>query len=230
MDDLDRLYHELVDSMRRERPAALLRPFTVQEVHEQLVPYRRLRNALGFRSNEDYEAALSRLLSGERNYLSGDGEMQSELRAGLSEVLPDIRRYRSFPDTRVWLNPDEIPPPGDTRYAPPEVRERVVADMEVLALGGEGGGPVLGIAGESETALRPDSNSVDIDSDAEGGTEGETAPTVAGRCPECAGEHPENAVFCPFCGSRLSVDKCGACGAEMEPTWHYCAACGKPKD
>ena len=230
MDDLDRLYHELVECMRRQRPAALLKPFTVHEVHEQLVPYRRLRDTLGFRSNEDYEAVLSRLLSGERNYLSGDGEMQSEVRAGLGEVLPDIRRYRSFPETRVWLNAEEIPPPGDTRYAPPDVRERAVADIDVRAPVPEDEGPVSEVAVESDTALRPGSSSGDRDSDAENGATGEKAPAVLGRCPQCAGEPPESAAFCPFCGSRLSIGMCGACGAEMEPTWRYCAACGKAKD
>jgi hypothetical protein len=230
MDDLDRLYHELVDSVRRQRPGALLKPVTVHEVYERLVPYRRLRNVLGFRSNEDYETALTRLLSGERGYLSSDGEMQSELQAGLGELLPDIRRYRSFPEARVWLNPAEIPPPGDIRYAPPEVRERAVADLDVDTADPLDDGPVSGAAVEPDLAADRSASPVDAGIDAMSEIAGETAPAAMGRCPHCAGEPPENAVFCPFCGSRLSVETCGACGAELEPTWHYCAACGKPND
>jgi hypothetical protein len=228
MDDLDRLYHELVDSMRRQRPAALLKPFTVHEVYERLVPYRRLRNALGFRSNEDYEAALSRLLAGERGYLSCDGDMQSELRAGLGELLPDIRRYQAFPETRVWLNPEEIPPPGDIRYAPPEIRERAVADLDVVASGASDERPTSEVSVESDAAVHENSSPVDAADDAVNRTEGDSGPVALGRCPQCAGEPPD-AAFCPFCGARLAAEKCAACGAEMEPTWLFCAACGKPK-
>lgn len=227
MDDLDRLYHELVDSMRRQRPAALLKPLTVHEIHERLVPYRRLRNFLGFRSNEDYEAALSRLLSGERGYLASDGAMQSELRAALDEQLPDIRRYRSYPDARVWLSPEQIPPPGDIRYAPPEVRERAVTDADPPAPVSGAESPIAEF--EPDLTARQDASPSDAgngESEAEEGG----APATTGRCPHCAGEPPESAAFCPFCGTRLSVELCGACGAEIEPAWQYCAACGKPKD
>lgn len=125
MDDLDRLYFEFVEVARRERGAALTEPLTVNELHDELIPYRRVRDPADLRSNDDYELALSRMLAGERGYLRSDGSMQDELRAGLEETLPDIRRYRAFPDARVWLNPSEIPPPGHIRYAPPELRDQV---------------------------------------------------------------------------------------------------------
>jgi len=228
MDDLDRLYHELVDSMRGQRPAALLKPLTVQEVCERLVPYRRVRDVLSFRSNEDYEAALSRLLSGERGYLASDGVMQSEVQAGLSEQLPDIRRYRSFPEARVWLNPETIPPPGDVRYAPPEV-QRAVAEANVLAPDPGDDQPVSEVAAESDAAVRLGSSPNDVASDSMGSDRADAAPAATGTCPRCAGEPPVGAAFCPFCGARLSAETCATCGADMEPDWHYCAECGTPK-
>jgi hypothetical protein len=228
MDDLDRLYHELVDSMRRQRPAALLKPLTVQEVCERLVPYRRVRDALGFRSNEDYEAALSRLLAGERGYLASDGVMQSEVQAGLGESLPDIRRYRAFPESRVWLNPEAIPPPGDVRYAPPEV-QRAVAEADVLEPDPIDEQPVSEVAAESGVAVPPDSSRFDVPGDSAGEDEADTASAQVGTCPRCTDEPPLGAAFCPFCGAHLSAETCEACGAEMEPGWQYCAACGRPK-
>jgi hypothetical protein len=33
--------------------------------------------------------------------------------------------------------------------------------------------------------------------------------------------------FCPHCGQDLSVLRCGACSAELEPGWKFCVACGR---
>lgn len=240
MDDLDRLYHELVDSMRRQRPAALLKPVAVFEVHELLVPYRRVRNALGFRSNDDYEAALSRMLAGERGYLFAEGELQPELQAGLGELVADIRRYRSYPEARVWLNPEKIPPPGDIRYAPPAVRERTdwaraaVDENEAASDTGEAGptaDPQLDSAAPEgyEETIPDDVSADEATSDRpDGETTDKIASAGSGACPECAEPLPETAVFCPFCGFPVSGE-CGSCGAPLEPTWRYCAACGRPR-
>ena len=224
MDDLDRLYFEFVETLRRERPAALTEPLTVVELHEQVIPYRRVRNPVGFRSNGDYETALTRLLSGERGYLLSDRDMQEELKAGLDDVVPNIRRYRAFPGTRVWLNPEAIPPPGDIRYAPPELREQIdwlsqgkdsAAESHEPEREGAGAGfaavdePATGAGAGAETLARP-----------------EAGP---GLCPRCGLRPPEAAAFCPYCGCRLSADRCRNCGAEMESAWRFCADCGAPR-
>lgn len=241
MDDLDRLFQELVDSMRRQRPAALLEPFTVLEVHERLVPYRRVRNALGFRSNEDYEATLSRMLSGERGYLLSEGDLQPELQGGLGEIVADIRRYRSYPEARVWINPEKVPPPGDIRYAPPEVRERtdwaraIMAD-DVAVPDPEETRPITRPTADPGASAPPERASVEDATSVEGTTAGGSedgamsgaAPSAAGTCVRCTERLPEGALFCPFCGSPVS-GQCRSCGAEMEPAWLYCAACGEPR-
>lgn len=240
MDDLDRLFCELVDSMRRGRPTALLKPLAVGEVHERVVPYRRVRDALGLRSNEDYEAALSRMLSGERGYLFGEEELQQDLRAGLNELVADIRRYRSYPEARIWLNPEKIPPPGDIRYAPPEVRDgtdwaRAEVDVEAPSPDEEEAGSLGDPRLESAVPVdpdRPDRNDATGDgatsdesvSEATNGVVAASAPS----CPKCAEPIPEAAAFCPFCGLPLSGE-CGSCGAAMQPSWRYCAACGSPR-
>jgi hypothetical protein len=241
MDDLDRLYHQLVDSMRRQRPTALLEPCTVLEVHEHLVPYRRVRNALGFRSNEDYEATLSRMLSGERGYLLGEGDLQPELQVGLGEIVADIRRYRSYPEARVWLNPEKIPPPGDIRYAPPEVRERTdwaraIAADEAMAPDSEETQPINHPTADPGASAPPEAVSVDDATSVEDPAAAESedvamdraAPAATRTCRRCTEQLPEGALFCPFCGSPMS-GQCRSCGAEMDRAWRYCAACGEPR-
>ncbi|HSG82671.1 MAG TPA: zinc ribbon domain-containing protein [Gemmatimonadota bacterium] len=209
MDDLDRLYFEFVEILRRERPGGLVEPVTVLELYDQLVPYRRIRNAAGLRSNDDYEIALSRLLSGERGYLQGDPVMQQELRAGLEETLPDIRRYHAFPDTRVWLNADLIPPPGHIRYAPPELRQR----SDLLEAMTEQPAPQ---AGQSPGGAAP--------------LEAAAEPETPEVCPVCVVEIPAGSAYCPFCGARLTPGVCRSCGASLDPTWRFCAKCGIQRD
>jgi ribosomal protein L40E len=252
MDDLDRLYYEFVEILRRERPSALTEPLTVRELHERLIPYRRVRDRVGFLSNDDYEAALSRLLSGERGYLLSEDEMQREVRAGLEEPLPDIRRYRAFPEVRVWLNPEEVPPPGDIRYAPPELHEGadwagpLVERPETLDAheggrhrgtagaeeaegeewaAGEVEGPAAVDAASEETAAEEGLPMGGAEVAAERAGDAAAAPEV---CRRCGAELPGGAVFCPFCGRRASPDRCRACGAELELDWRFCASCGTP--
>jgi hypothetical protein len=33
--------------------------------------------------------------------------------------------------------------------------------------------------------------------------------------------------FCPHCGQDLTVRRCGACSAELDPGWKFCIACGR---
>jgi hypothetical protein len=240
MDDLDRLYVELVESLRRQQPAALTRSLTVFELHEQLVPYRRVRNSIGFSSNDEYEVALSRLLAGERGYLLGDGEMQGNLRTGLEETLPDIRRYQSFPEHRVSLNPEGIPPPGDTRYAPPELRERAAGATDAVDIrelapdqGAESADPEEAMAGSEPPAASPEPDAID----ASGGEGVAHSPETVELpreelelCHACGLELPDAASYCPFCGSPVTFGLCKACGTELEPTWRFCAKCGLPRD
>jgi hypothetical protein len=257
MDDLDRLYFEFVEVARRERGTELTEPLTVLELHDELIPYRRVRDPADLRSNDDYELALSRMLAGERGYLLSDGSMQDELRAGLEETLPDIRRYRAFPDVRVWLNSDEIPPPGHIRYAPPEVRDQAEwsaarpvddaasphshAEEAIVeeAIVEEG---IVEEASVEEERIEEEEYSEEAELDdvvlATEETPGldleppepEQNPAAELEiCPNCGTDSPAAAAFCPFCGMRLSPQNCEACGAELESAWSFCAACGVPR-
>ena len=67
MDALDRLAAAFRAQLGRD-PS---RSVTVQELVQQLLPYRRWRDVLELQSAEDYEHVILRLLSGERGYVQG---------------------------------------------------------------------------------------------------------------------------------------------------------------
>ena len=132
MDAIDHLFAQLVDALRRERPGGLRDRYTVRTLYEDLIPYRRVRDAAGFRSNADYEVTLCRLLAGEGGLVaSASDEMAAALREALAEPVPDTRRYRSFAEVEVWIDAPVIPPSGSARYAPPELRP---SEEELLSL------------------------------------------------------------------------------------------------
>ncbi|MDQ6887813.1 MAG: zinc ribbon domain-containing protein [Gemmatimonadota bacterium] len=49
------------------------------------------------------------------------------------------------------------------------------------------------------------------------------------RCHYCDGSLPQDrrATFCPHCGQNLTVQRCPACGAELEVNWKFCITCGR---
>ena len=242
MDDLDRLYIELVGALRRRGPAALDEPQTIAELREEVIPYRKVRNPVGFRSHDEYETAFSRLVAGERSYLLGDPVVQDELRQALTDVLPDIRRHRKHEKARVSLNPATIPPPGDIRYAPPELRDsvdwtRAPDEPDAEEAGAEGDAEAYAADLEiAESAVDPDQPAVAEAADMEAADDGAAgeepdAGVPSGdadlaRCPACGRRPPEDAGFCPFCGRRLRSESCGECGTELQPEWRFCPECG----
>ena len=117
MDELDRMYRRLVQNIRAGFPDLLGRPFEVAELYTTLVPYRHNRRELELDTNQDYEHALLRLLSGERGYLIGDPQMQADLRAELDSPNPDLTKFRAYSTTMVSLAPD-----GARSVEPPVVR------------------------------------------------------------------------------------------------------------
>ena len=117
MDELDRMYRRLVQNVRTGFPDLLGRPFEVAELYTTLIPYRHNRRELELDTNQDYEHALLRLLSGERGYLIGDPQMQTELRSELDAPNPDLSKFRAYSTTMVSLSPD-----GARTTEPPMLR------------------------------------------------------------------------------------------------------------
>src|SRR5256885_12319926 len=124
MDDLDRLFQRLVHNIRNGHAEYLSVPFTVQELYDTLVPYRHYRRDLGIETNQDYEAAVTRPLGGEKGYVRADKAMQDRLEKELQSPHADVGAFRDFAEARIPLAPQAIqklrvaaPSPHAGRYA-----------------------------------------------------------------------------------------------------------------
>lgn len=222
MDDLDRVFHRLVSNIRHRHPEYLTLPFTVQELYETLIPYRHHRRELGIETNQDYEIAVTRLLSGERDYLQADPEMRDKLQTELSALHVDPGAFREFAGAKVSLAPEALRriraltvPAGEAAPAPAKASN---AEPPPTTASGAAVAPppTTGAAGES---ARPTPSAIPSLINV----------AVPEGCPYCGGTLPEGrtVVYCPHCGNNLSVTRCPACGGELEQGWKYCVTCGR---
>ena len=108
MDDLDRLVRRLVQNVRNSHPQYLSQPVEVSELYQTLIPYRHNRTELEIETNQDYEAALCQLLSGERGYATGDQAMQDAMRKELASPNPNTAVFRDFAAARVTLTSEAV--------------------------------------------------------------------------------------------------------------------------
>jgi len=108
MDDLDRLVRRVVQNVRNSHPQYLSQPVEVSELYQTLIPYRHNRTELGIETNQDYEAALCQLLSGERGYATGDAPMQEAMRKELASPNPNTAVFRDFASARVTLTAEAV--------------------------------------------------------------------------------------------------------------------------
>jgi hypothetical protein len=108
MDNLDRVFRHLVDTIRARFPQYLDRPFEVRALHQDILPYRHHRRELGLETNEDYEIAMLHLLAGAGGYLIVDDRMRDRLARELAAPNPDPAVYREFADAQVALSPQAL--------------------------------------------------------------------------------------------------------------------------
>jgi hypothetical protein len=204
MDDLDRLFQRLVHNIRNGHAEYLSVPFTVQELYDTLVPYRHYRRDLGIDTNQDYEAAVTRLLSGEKGYIRADQTMQDRLKQEMSSAHADVGAFRDYAETRISLAPDALQKLG---VAIPS------QNAGGYATGRAGNGDAgTGGNGDSTSFVVPGALSTDVES-----------------CKFCGGTLPEGrkAIYCPHCGQNLAAKHCAGCGAELDPVWKFCVNCGR---
>ena len=229
MDHLDRLFHRLVNNIRARNPAHLTLPFTVAELYEQIVPYRHNRRELGIETNQDYEVTVTRLLSGERGYLLGDESMQESLRRELESHDPDVSAFREFATAEVSISPNALQGVG-------------AAPRRTAGAGSEGTTPAGQSAArghaapEPETMRAPQTTGATPASVAVPGTASPAPSRIPQEpfspeagCRYCGATLPEGkqVKFCPNCGQNLSVNRCPACGSEIEAGWKFCITCGR---
>jgi hypothetical protein len=238
------MYRRLVQNIRTGFSDLLGRPFEVAELYTTLVPYRHNRRELELDTNQDYEHALLRLLSGERGYLIGDPQMQADLRAELESPNPDLTKFRAYATTMVSLAPDgarTVDPPAIRRpgsggtaaipntAAPPPAPQSAMADRPTLGVP-EQPAPAAAGPAAARTAAPPAAAPARVPTPQPTlAATGQRSIVASGSCRYCGGELPEgrNITFCPHCGQNLTVANCPACGTELDVGWKFCTTCGR---
>jgi hypothetical protein len=225
MDDLDRVFHRLVSNIRHRHSEYLTLPFTVQELYETLIPYRHHRRELGIETNQDYEIAMTRLLSGERDYLLSDQSMRDKLKAELESPHMDPGAFREFSESKVSLAPEALrriraltasaEPTLAAAAAQPASAAPINATFPIASPGQQSAAPTAPPERAATAAPEALSSLMNV--------------AVPEGCPFCGGTLPEgrNVIYCPHCGNNLSVSRCPACGSELEKGWKFCATCGR---
>jgi hypothetical protein len=267
MDDLDRLFLRLAENIRTTFTEYLTRPFEVAEIYQTLVPYRHNRRELGIETNGDYEAALLRLLAGERGFLQVEPAVQEAMERELASPNPNTALFREFAASRVALA-------GDAPRVAEQLRQREQLGSAIGAAAAFGESSTSAAAGAPRAPERPAPAPAPpaqphpsapervapervapermaperMAASAPSRQPGETPPAAAaaparggavtgaaaqgvigGVCRYCSGALPQGrrTVFCPHCGQNLTIQRCPACGTELEISWKFCITCGR---
>jgi hypothetical protein len=196
---LHRFHRLLVSALRDRGPTALERPFTIAEIYQDLVPYRRFRDQLGVEMNGDYEHLLMRLLSGEGEFVRLDSEQALRaIRKELEQSNPNTGVHRDFAAADVHLETEQVP-------------DDVLVDRPDAGVG-------------TPPSQEPVQELLD-DAPPPGGP----AAVAGSDCPWCRGSLPDRPGlrFCPHCGADVRVVPCPACQEPLEPGWRFCVRCGQ---
>ena len=235
MDDLDRLFQYLVNHLAQDAPQYLDRPFQVSELYQRLIPYRYHRDGMGFGSADDYEAAMLRLLAGERNYATVEPEdAQKAMAAEAQMPHPSHGTFREFAAATVTLQQDAVRRfmRSDRSYAPPPVARPAPQDFAPPPFAEPEAAPVAPPPPPEPAAAPPPSPPPEPATAPRSGFVFEPVEPADLGCSGCGEELPADREvrFCPFCGLRIGAVGCRQCGEPIEPEWRYCLACGTRAD
>lgn len=200
MEDLGRLFRQIVRNLAATDPARLRRPVPLGEIRQTILPYRANRRSLQLESSEDYELVLIRLCAGEGGFARTEpDDVHAEFVAEALNANPDLTIVHRHENAAVILNEEQLaraldPDPGlafappDQRFAPP-VPEQPAATPDV---------PVP-----------------------------ERDPSEP-HCRACGGKLPLGlrVKFCPQCGETQALTHCPECQTELDPAWRHCVNCG----
>jgi hypothetical protein len=243
MDQLDRVYRSLVQSIRSNFPQYLTQPFEVAELYQTILPYRHHRRSLGFDTNQDYEVALLELLAGERGYLLVEERMRDTLKRELGTPNPDPAVFRQFASSQISLAHEPLRGMEARLDAEPTSEsDRVTGSMpspavtDAIGRVSSAANPPPGITtgpGSARPARPsvPTSGAVPRSSAPSGasraGTPGAGAPIDGGTGID-RGVIANPGDGCRFCGGQLPAGRrltfCPHCGQDL--TVQHCLACG----
>jgi len=234
MDDLDRVFHRLVSNIRHRHSEYLTLPFTVQELYETLIPYRHHRRELGIETNQDYEIAVTRLLSGERDYLLADQAMRDKLQAELASPHVDPGAFREFSESKVSLAPEALRRIRALTASADPAESAATPDAASTSTQQSSAAPqtpaiTATFPVSAPSAPEPSAPAPSAPASAPAALSSLMNATIPEGCRFCGGTLPEGrtVIYCPHCGNNLSVSRCPACGSELEKGWKFCATCGR---
>jgi hypothetical protein len=238
MDDLDRLYRHLVETLRGEAPHLLRQRFAVGDLAQQLVPYRLHRRALGFDTIQQYDRALLRLVAGERGYLITEPVVRDAAREALERAPEDAEALRRFADAPAGLAGEALatmlgqaPPPQpiapQAPAAPPMPPPPPPPGPPAPPMA-----PLAPAPAAASIADRPSPAPARDPSSAMPFPTRPASTVVGGRCQYCGHALPDGrpVTFCPYCGQNVTVVRCPACSTELEVGWRFCVTCGRVMD
>ncbi len=246
MNDVDRLFQYLVSHLAKDAPDYLERPFQVSELYQRLIPYRYHRDGLGFDTIEDYDAAILRLLAGERGYATVEPEdAQRAMAEEITLPNPTPGAFREYAAATMTLRREAVQrcvapevayaPPGSEPTASPFARP---AEQDSAPAHPEPTTPPAPTLAGSPSTPPPPVTALPTDPTLPMADVGSSMPLpfehVEGTadCPGCGELLPvdRDVRFCPFCGLRIGVAPCRQCGEPLQPDWRFCVACGRPHD
>lgn len=238
MNDLERLYRQLVATLSANGPARWQDPTRLADLMNVL-PYRSARRVLHIDSSEEYELLILRLAGGEGGYMSTEPEAVGQ-RFAMEAVStnPDLGVLREFKDACLMFVPGPLMKvlsgsTGDEAWAPPEARAAEAPAAPMPPAPPAPPAPTPGKAAQTTPAARrpvqPASASARATPPSPPSSPASPSRSaVAATCSACDRALPVGRTvnFCPHCGQGQSMGHCAKCGADADLSWHFCPTCG----
>jgi len=250
MDDLDRLAFRLVRTVRNSYPHLLAQEFTLTDLEERLLPFRDARREMSSNGPEVWEVNVLRMVSGEREYLKTDADLQLACRQALTLPSPTLALVRPWSATTMRLGTSA------TSLGNDRVQTQANDAFSGSALGLEYSAVPLRLATPAVPTTgtatlphaRPESHASSVLSSDSIAVQSAAARTASAHdalrritpghtlrtcgCRFCGGKLPESRTltFCPHCGVNLTVRQCPACSTELDVNWRFCVTCGRGAD